>query len=171
MIGVVSDTHIPRRAASLPPEVIDGLQGVELILHAGDLADESVIAGLEKIAPVYAVYGNVDPPELKAKLPGKRIIEYRGFRIGLIHGFGEHGSTLGRVLEAFRHEELHAIVFGHSHKPYNERLNGTLLFNPGSPTDKRFEVFYSYGLIIPQETKLVGKVKYFKSGGDSNGSL
>jgi putative phosphoesterase len=162
MIGVISDTHMPKRGLALPKEVIDGLQGVDLILHAGDLTDESVITELEKIAPVYAVHGNIDPPELKEKLPEKRIIEYKGFRIGLIHGAGEHGSTLGRTLDAFRGEELHAIVFGHSHKPYNERVNGTLIFNPGSPTDKRFEVFYSYGWIIPQETKLVGKVKYFK---------
>lgn len=162
MIGVISDTHMPKRALALPKEVWDGLQGVELILHAGDLADESVLTELEKIAPVYAVHGNIDPPELKAKLPEKRIIEYKGFRIGLTHGAGEYGSTLGRVMDAFRDEELHAIVFGHSHKPYNERINGTLIFNPGSPTDKRFEVYYSYGLIIPQETKLVGKVKYFK---------
>lgn len=162
MIGVISDTHMPKRALSLPKELIEGLQGVDLILHAGDLTDESVITELEKIAPVYAVHGNVDPPELKDKLPEKRIIEYKGFRIGLTHGAGEHGSTLGRAMDAFRDEELQAIVFGHSHKPYNERINGMLIFNPGSPTDKRFEVFYSYGLIIPQETKLIGKVKYFK---------
>lgn len=162
MIGVVSDTHIPRRAAELPREVIEGLKGVEMILHAGDLIEASVLHELEKIAPVYAVHGNVDPDELKEQLPEKRIIEYKGFKIGLTHGAGEHGSTLGRALEAFQDEKLDAIVFGHSHKPYNDRINGTLILNPGSPTDKRFELYYSYGIIVAQEKKLIGKVKYFK---------
>lgn len=162
MIGVLSDTHIPKRGKELPKEVIEGFQGVDLILHAGDIADESVLLELEKIAPVFAVHGNVDPPELREKLPLKRIIEYKQFRIGLIHGYGDKGTTLGRVMEAFEGEELNAIVFGHSHQPYNERLNGMLIFNPGSPLDKRYEVFYSYGLLIPQEEKMIGKVKYFK---------
>lgn len=163
MIGVISDTHIPRRSDELPLEVIEGFKGVEMILHAGDLTDESVIEKLEKIAPVYAVQGNVDHPTLKEILPRKRIVEYKGFRIGLMHGHGDDGySTLSRVLNAFKDDNVHAVVFGHSHKPVNERVNGMLVFNPGSPTDKRFEMYYSYGLLIPQEDKLVGKVKYFK---------
>lgn len=162
MIGVISDTHIPRRAKGLPQEVIDGFQGVEMILHAGDIIDESVLEELEKIASVYAVHGNVDPAELAEKLPAKRIIEYKGFKIGLIHGHGSYGSTLGRVMEAFEGEELDALVYGHSHKPHNDRINGMLIFNPGSPTDKRYEVYYSYGLLIAQEKKMIGKVKYFK---------
>ncbi|MCK4259692.1 MAG: metallophosphoesterase [Halanaerobiales bacterium] len=162
MIGVLSDTHISRRANGLPKEVIEGFKGVDLILHAGDLVDESVLLELEKIAPVIAVHGNCDSQTIKEKLPAKRIIEYADYKIGLMHGHGIGGITLGRVLEAFDGEKLDAIVFGHSHKPYNDRINGTLIFNPGSPTDKRFEVFYSYGLLIPQTRKIIGKVKYFK---------
>lgn len=163
MIGVISDTHIPRRSDEIPQDVLEGFKGVEMILHAGDLTDESVIEKLEKIAPVYAVQGNVDHPVLKETLPRKRIIEYKGFRIGLIHGHGDDGfSTLGRILDAFKDDNVQAIVFGHSHKPMNDRINGVLVFNPGSPTDKRFETYFSYGLITAQEDKLVGKVKYFK---------
>ncbi|AZR73810.1 YfcE family phosphodiesterase [Anoxybacter fermentans] len=162
MIGVLSDTHIPRRAEGLPKEVIQGFKGVDLILHAGDIVEESVLKELEEIAPVYAVYGNCDPPELREKLPAKRIVEYAGFKIGLVHYSSPYGNTLGRLLETFEDDEVDAIVFGHSHRPYNDRVNGILIFNPGSPTDKRFEVFYSYGLLIPQEKKLIGKVKYFK---------
>ena len=162
MIGVLSDTHIPTKAKELPREVIDGFKEVDLILHAGDILDKSIIDKLEQIAPVFAVAGNCDPPELKEKLPIKRIVEYCGFRIGLIHGDGGVATRLSRLLETFENDNVNAIVFGHSHRPYNDRINGVLLFNPGSPTDKRYEVFYSYGLIVPQENKLIGKVKYFK---------
>lgn len=124
--------------------------------------DESVLTELEEIAPVYAVHGNCDPPDLRERLPGWRIVEYQGFKIGLIHGHGPSGTTLGRILESFAEDQVDAIVYGHSHKPHNDRINGVLIFNPGSPIDKRFEVYYSYGLIIPQETRLIGKVKYFK---------
>lgn len=164
MIGVLSDTHIPRRAKRLPPEVIQGFQGVELILHAGDILQESVLQELVKIAPVYAVYGNGDHGELKEKLPAKRLINYAGFKIGLTHGhdyYRSSGISLGQLMEAFD-EDVDAIIFGHSHRPYNERVNGILFFNPGSPTDKRFEAFYSYGLIVPQKRRLIGQVKYFK---------
>lgn len=164
LIGVISDTHIPKRAKGLPPEVIVGLKGVELILHAGDILVQSVLEDLAQIAPVYAVHGNCDFPEVKDELPAKRMIKYAGFKIGLTHGHNycqSSGLSLGRVVEAFD-EDVDAIVFGHSHRPYNERINGILVFNPGSPTDKRFEAYYSYGLIVPQKKRLIGQVKYYK---------
>ena len=164
MIGVISDTHIPRRAKGLPLEVVAGLEGVELILHAGDILVGSVLEDLAQIAPVYAVHGNCDLGELKDGLPKDRLIKYAGFKIGLTHGhdyYRSSGFSISQVLEAFG-EDVDAIVFGHSHRPYNKRINGILFFNPGSPTDKRFETLYSYGLIIPQKNRLIGQIKYFK---------
>ena len=163
MIGVISDTHIPRRSkGGLPQEVKNGLQGVDMILHAGDILEESVLKDLEQIAPVYAVYGNCDPASLREKLPMKRVVEYKGFKIGMCHGNSPISGRIGKLLDTFAADEVDAIVYGHSHKPHNDRINDILIFNPGSPTDKRFEVYYSYGIISINQDKLVGKVKYFK---------
>ena len=87
-IGVVSDTHISR-SEELPKELLTAFAGVDLILHAGDLVSLAVLEGLKKIAPeVCAVWGNMDPPDVKQALPEKRIIQAKQFRIGLIHGSG-----------------------------------------------------------------------------------
>ena len=77
-IGVISDTHIPYRAKQIPDLVLDSFQGVDLIVHAGDLVQEEVLTSLAEIAPVKAVFGNVDSPELKMKLPEKLELELAG---------------------------------------------------------------------------------------------
>jgi putative phosphoesterase len=100
-IGVVSDTHIPRRARCLPPELLRRLEGVDLILHAGDLVDESVIFELQALAPVEAVAGNMDPPHLHEQLKRIKLLQTGGLTIGLIHGDGMRGSTQQRAEEAF----------------------------------------------------------------------
>src|SRR5690606_33961 len=100
-IGVISDTHIPQRAKTIPPIVYQLFSGVALILHAGDLTTDDVIVQLEAIAPVYAVHANVDPPDLVRRLPKKREIHVGGVRIGLIHGDGPGRSTPERALAAF----------------------------------------------------------------------
>ena len=158
-IGVVSDTHIPIRTKNLPQQVVKGLEGVDLILHAGDLVDEEVIWLLEEIAPVEAVAGNVDPWDLQGKLGLKKILELNGFKIGLTHGHGGgRGTTVERALLAFTNVDC--IVFGHSHQPYNQFHNGVLLFNPGSSTDRRREPRFSYGLLYLGD-KIRGEIIYF----------
>ncbi len=146
-VGVISDTHIPTRAGSLPQKVKEIFQGVDLILHAGDLEDMWVIYELEEIAPVKAVVGNMDPYDLSEHLPAKRIVQAGGVRIGLIHGWGEPKGLPRRVREAFLGENVQCIVFGHSHQPFNEIVEGILLFNPGSPTDTIFAPYKSVGIL------------------------
>ncbi|NLZ39076.1 MAG: metallophosphoesterase [Firmicutes bacterium] len=148
-IGVLSDTHIPTRAKYLPAALFAIFEGVDLLLHAGDLVVEDVLMELKTIAPVEAVAGNMDPPSLKQKLGRKKILELAGFRIGLIHGdYGsERHKTPQRALEAFEREQVDCVVFGHSHQPYLQKHNGILLFNPGSPTDRRREPRPSCGLL------------------------
>jgi len=144
-IGVISDTHIPQRAKTIPPIVYQLFSGVALILHAGDLTTDDVIVQLEAIAPVYAVHGNVDPPDLVRRLPKKREIHVGGVRIGLIHGDGPGRSTPERALAAFPGTDC--VVFGHSHIPVCRREGKTLLFNPGSATVKRREERCSVGIL------------------------
>ena len=158
-VGVISDTHIPYRAKAIPPIVFELFQGVAMILHAGDLVCDDVIVELEAIAPVYAVHGNVDPPELVRKLPKKREIHVGGVRIGLIHGDGPGGSTPERALAAF--PGVDCVVFGHSHVPMCQRSGATLLFNPGSATDKRWEAQHSVGLLTVAQGAVTGEIIRF----------
>ncbi|HHX78070.1 MAG TPA: metallophosphoesterase family protein, partial [Firmicutes bacterium] len=144
-LGVISDTHIPRRAKKIPDEVYRVFAGVDMIIHAGDLADGRVLKELSLLAPVEAVAGNMDPPELSGELGYKKMLTVEKVKIGLTHGSGDHGTTLLRAYNTFRDESPDCIVFGHSHQPYNDMYRGVLLFNPGSPTDKRRQPFPSVG--------------------------
>jgi putative phosphoesterase len=144
-IGVLSDTHL-REGQYLPGFVWDTLQGVDLILHAGDIVSAQILADLAILAPVRAVRGNCDW-EL-ADLPGRDLVDFGGLKIGLIHGNAGAGSTVQeRAYNAFAEESPDVIVFGHSHQPYWEWQNNILLFNPGSATDKRREKQFSLGTI------------------------
>ncbi|HLS90245.1 MAG TPA: metallophosphoesterase family protein [Limnochordia bacterium] len=158
-IGVISDTHIPYRARAIPPIVYELFQGVSMILHAGDLVRLDVLDELGVIAPVYAVYGNVDPPEVVARLPKKREIQVQGVRIGLVHGDGPGGSTAERALAAFPGADC--IVFGHSHIPMCQRIGKTLLFNPGSATDRRSQPQHSVGLLTISGHTIEGAIIRF----------
>jgi len=144
-IGVLSDTHIPKAANELPKAVLQGLKGVDLILHAGDLVAISVLDDLGGIAPTEAVSGNMDSWNLQDKLPKKKIIDAKQYRIGLIHGWGHPKNVPDVISKEFDNVDI--IVFGHTHEPMNEKRNEVLFFNPGSPTDKVFAPYNSYGIL------------------------
>ncbi len=156
-IGVVSDTHIPRMAKDIPKAVYNGFKDVDMILHAGDLAEIKFLEKLRKLKKTVAVSGNMDSKEAAALLKPKEIIEAGGFRIGLIHGWGPPEGLPERILGEFKGEKVDCIVFGHSHHPINEIKDGILLFNPGSPTDKIFTPYNSYG-ILEIIDKITGKI-------------
>ena len=156
-IGVISDTHVSA-FEDLPKKLIQGLQGANLILHAGDLVNPAVLAGLKKItSEVYAVWGNMDPPNIKRVLSNTEIIQVKEFRIGLTHGAGSPLNLIKTVKEKFEHERVDCIVYGHSHSPCNEVHQGILYFNPGSPTDKVYAAYNSYG-ILEIDKEIVGKI-------------
>jgi putative phosphoesterase len=128
-IGVISDTHLREPDPDLGPGLTRVWGQVDMILHAGDLVNMSVLDVLE--APeVLAVAGNMDDYLVTQSLPTKLTIQVEGKSIGLIHGWGPPMGLAGRVMKEF--EEVDAIVFGHSHRPTNTVKNGVLLFNPGS---------------------------------------
>jgi hypothetical protein len=83
--GLISDTHMPERCPALPPALSDVFRGVDLILHAGDLGDLSVLDRLGEIAPVVAVHGNDDSAEAQRELPYQQVIAAAGQRIFLCH--------------------------------------------------------------------------------------
>ncbi len=148
-IGVISDTHYPTRISELPYAAVAAVfQGVQQIVHLGDIETQPVLEQLARIAPVSAVMGDHD----KIRLPRKRILEAAGIRIGLVHGqrsvWIERIRPLlrrwsGRSADAwngmqadllrwFRPDRVQAILFGHWHRTYNALHDGVLLFNPGA---------------------------------------
>lgn len=160
-IGVISDTHIPVRAKKLPDVVMDALKNVDYIVHAGDINDITVITALERMAPVIAISGNTDSNELKQALGESKIFTLNGMKFGLCHGHGVKSNTLDRVVNNFKDIVLDCIIFGHSHIPYCEYIGNTLFFNPGSPTDKRRNELFSFG-ILEIESVIYPHIKYFQ---------
>jgi putative phosphoesterase len=132
----VSDTHAPRFWKRIPPAVARHAQEADLILHAGDVCVPAVLDELAAFAPVVAVRGNNDGPEVAAwGAPETVSLESEGVRIGMIHDSGPRTGRLARMRRQFPHADL--VVFGHSHIPLDESDERLRIVNPGSPTDKR----------------------------------
>ena len=132
VIGLISDTH-----GLLRPEVFDALDGVELILHAGDVGGYMILAELSTIAPVHAVYGNNDVPGE----PGLRDsidLAIQGLTIHVSHGHELGGSPTSEKLLARYTADV--IVYGHTHKPLVERVDSRLVVNPGAAGPRRFSL-------------------------------
>mgnify|MGYP001616581224 FL=1 len=147
-IIVLSDTHIPERAKDIPEEVYAQIKGADLLIHAGDITSLEFFKKLSKLKKeIKAVQGNMDEPALKDILPAKQLIKIAGFSIGIIHGWGSPFGLIEAAEKEFQKEKPNIIIFGHSHKPFNEYRGKTLFFNPGSPTDKIFSPINSYGII------------------------
>jgi putative phosphoesterase len=152
-LGVLSDTHASatRRAGSL--ELIARFfrrAAVDLILHAGDAGHESILYELEAVAPLAAVRGNADPLDLVDALPDNIWIEAGSRTILLIHG--HRGKTALASARAAAAPGIDLIVFGHSHRPLIELHGQTILFNPGSPTERRWNPHFGIGLIAVSDS-------------------
>ncbi len=133
---VLSDTHAPRRWKSCPPAVAGWLRSADAILHAGDVCTAGVLAELAGYAPVHAVLGNNDGPDVAAwGAPATLEFELGGLPVAMIHDSGQAAGRLRRMRAAFPSAEL--VVFGHSHIPLDVSEGGLRIFNPGSPTDRR----------------------------------
>ncbi|OWR32804.1 YfcE family phosphodiesterase [Saccharibacillus sp. O23] len=169
-IVVVSDTHMFRMAKVLPPSLVEELsEGVDLILHAGDWTAPEVYDLLAAYAPVEGVTGNNDGPAIAKRWGDRRIIEIGGRVIGLTHGHLGRKGTEANALAAFEEDDVDMIVFGHSHVPlsrsvFRDRYDRSVdLFNPGSPTDKRRQARYSYGVIALDGLLATFEHRYFDS--------
>lgn len=131
-IGVLADTHIPKRAKDLPAKAYALLSQCDCIIHAGDILTDSLLQNLRAIAPVYAVLGNND---LDVQLPERLLLSFENVQIAVVHNSGDGKGRGARLRKMF--PQANVVVFGHSHIPMNEEHEGLLMFNPGSPTDKR----------------------------------
>ncbi len=144
-IGVLSDTHVPAIVKTLPPVIFDLFKGVDLILHAGDITELSVLDELGAIAPVEAVAGNMDDAAVHSRLPQKKILSFGRYNIGLIHGKYRIDVQKEMIRKEFASVDL--IVYGHSHTPFWGKIDGVYFLNPGSPTDKRHAPYNSVALL------------------------
>lgn len=129
-LGVISDTHLRSPNAMLERVVREYFCDVDMILHLGDYVDYSVASYLMDHKAFVGITGNMDPPEIRKEFPTKRVLELERFRIGLIHGWGPPFGLEGKIRREF--VDIHAILYGHTHKPVNHRRKGVLFFNPGS---------------------------------------
>ena len=127
-IAVLSDTHA-HTVNEIPERIRAVLAEVDLIVHAGDFTERVVLEGLRTLGEVKAVRGNMDSGELKKMLPEKELFVVNGKKIGLTHGSGGPWGIADRIRQLFADVDI--IVFGHSHEPCNQHLQGSLLFNPG----------------------------------------
>ena len=159
-IGVVADTHVGEHLPVLPPEVAEVLDGVDLILHAGDLTDAVVLEELGRIAPVVAVRGNHDDEAGIGGLPRDAVVEAGGRRIGLTHGARTKAVelpaaalsllTARTVLLGFegamrrRFGDVDCVVVGHLHMPIHRMVDGALLFSPGAVFVPELDPGYSW---------------------------
>ena len=134
LVGLISDTHIPSKAKAIPNEVFEVFNGVNLILHAGDLTQLSVVDELEQLAPVVAVSGNMDGGEVRKRLPKMNYATVCNWKIGVIHDPGIFTGTR-KMKTIAKQNNLDVLVFGHTHRPSVRQAEEALFINPGSPTN------------------------------------
>jgi uncharacterized protein len=144
---VLADTHAPRRWRSCPAPVAERLRGADLILHAGDVCTATVLDELAGYAPVRAVRGNNDGPEVAAwGAPDALQLDLGGFRLAMVHDSGPAAGRPGRLRRRFPDADL--VIFGHSHVPLDHAEAGQRIFNPGSPTDRRRQPLGTVGELV-----------------------
>lgn len=141
---VTADTHVPKRARDLPAQLWSAIAEADVVVHAGDWVDVTLLDAMEKRARrLVGVYGNNDGQALRIRLPEIATEELGGVRLAVIH---ETGSAQGREERcAARFPGTDLLVFGHSHIPWDTTTgSGLRLLNPGSPTDRRRQPFCTY---------------------------
>jgi putative phosphoesterase len=153
-LGIISDTH-----GLLRPEVFKVFAKVDYILHAGDIGSVDIITELEALAPLYAVWGNTDGPELRRVLPEVVQMRLEGFDFLVVHGH-QLGSPTPEALHQ-RWPDAEVIIYGHTHMPLLETVDQVVtVMNPGGAGARRFDLPASVGIMelepgIPPRARLV----------------
>jgi uncharacterized protein len=141
---ILADTHVPRRARDLPTQLWRDIERADVVVHAGDWVDESLLDAVESRAPrLIGVWGNNDGPPLRRRLPEVARADLDGVRLAVVHETGPRTGREARADLAFPDTDL--LVFGHSHIPWDSTTPaGLRLLNPGSPTDRRRQPVATY---------------------------
>lgn len=143
-LTLLADTHLPKRAKELPAEVWVAVDSSDVVVHAGDWTEVSLLDELEaRTDRLLACYGNNDGADLRTRLPLVAGAELDGVRIAVVHETGQRQGREARMAAA--HPDVDVLVFGHSHIPWDTRADtGLRLLNPGSPTDRRRQPFCTF---------------------------
>jgi uncharacterized protein len=141
---LMADTHVPRRAKDLPRAVWQAVAEADVVVHAGDWVDVSLLDALqERSRRLVACFGNNDDTDLRARLPEVARADVNGLALAVVHETGPAGGRELRCEAAF--PDVDVLVFGHSHIPWDTTTPGGLrLLNPGSPTDRRRQPHFTY---------------------------
>lgn len=143
-IGVISDTHLGGVTKELMDIFDRHLRDKDVVIHAGDVVSPEVIQFLSQ-KTFHGVHGNMDPPEVKERLPDRVTVELAGFSIGIIHGWGAATGLEERILPMFQGVDM--LIYGHTHRPLNEVHDGVRLFNPGTATGYSASGDHSMGIL------------------------
>ncbi len=142
VIGIISDTH-----GLLRNEVIRALNGVDVIIHAGDIGNQDILEELSKITRVVSVRGNADKGEWAEKFPQTQYMQYDGLKFYIIHNIKEIDIDLKTT-------DINIVIYGHSHKSSEKRKNGMIYINPGSAGPKRFNLPISLAILKKDEMEV-----------------
>lgn len=153
-IGVVADTH----SRPIPKQLLRDFKAMDLIVHAGDFCTLEDLKIFEQMKNLKAVFGNMDDPEVRKKLPEHMIFDCDSLRIGVYHGEGPAPKVIEFAKEKFKCDKVHCVIFGHTHRALNKMIDGVLYFNPGSPNDIISAPYCSYGILEIKDGKLNGKI-------------
>jgi len=134
LVGLISDTHIPTRARTIPEKALEVFRDAYLIIHAGDLVQLGALSALEELASVVVVCGNMDERDVRQRLPKMNSVKIYDWKIGVVHDSGALWGT-ERMKRIAKQNEFNVLVFGHTHRPFLRQEDGTLFVNPGSPTN------------------------------------
>jgi uncharacterized protein len=134
-VGIISDTH-----GLLRPEAQQALTGVDVIVHAGDVGRPEILTELKKIAPVFAVRGNVDKGDWAAELPLTTVIELDGASFYIVHDLHELDLKAEDAKFDF-------VISGHTHQPEQSEEHGVIYLNPGSAGPRRFHLPITVALL------------------------
>lgn len=178
-IGVISDTHIPDLRSELPARIAEVFKGLDIILHVGDVCELYVLEEFQETYTLtFAVHGEDDSDEVKQYLEEMRVVRFGERRVGMIHGHQVEEHFRARaglrgilgwkpepealpefLVDRFAEDEVHAVIFGHTHQPYVKMYNGVLIFNPGAALpgpDRRASV----GILNMEKRTITGKVVF-----------
>ena len=160
-IGIMSDTHISKDTYKIDDILKKYFKDVELIIHAGDFKSSKVIELIKARKKFIGVWGNNDGAAIRGEIKEKELLKINGYTLGIYHGHGDGKSTIEKAYNMFKEDTVDIIVFGHSHQPIIKTINKTLMLNPGSPTSKRKERWYSVIILELNKECMDAQLKFF----------
>ncbi len=166
LIGLIGDTHIHSQAFEVLHQIIDDFKEkqIDYLIHVGDFTSHKVYEKFQDIfghEKVIGIVGNMDDSKISKELPEKVEVDLYGHKTFITHGAGGPNDIIKRLNKRFDLSKYDIIIFGHAHRPYNEKWkDGKLYISPGTPTDKKFTNINSYGYLKISQENIEPKIIY-----------